>query len=203
MRKSFVLHIDSLCVLDDLSDEQKGQLFNAIYQYQLGNEVVLSPLVKIAFSQFKQQFIRDDEKYQNVCESRKIAGSKGGKQKVANASKCKQNVANVADSDNKSDSDSKNKSDSKSSGTRLEHLSLDDKKELRMYMIELCEKENIDTVEIEKFADYWKSQSGKNGVKKDWYATFRNWCRSDWVKKKTNTSASESYHGLNTGGWSL
>jgi len=111
MRKSFLLHIDSLCILDDLTDEQKGQLFNAIYQFQLGNKIELSSIIKIAFSQFKNQFMRDAEKYEKTCEARKLAGSKGGKQKVANATNSKQKVANVAESDN--DSKSKNKSDSK------------------------------------------------------------------------------------------
>ena len=76
--KSFLLQIDSLCILDDLTDEQSGQLFNAIYQYQLGNEIELPPLIRIAFSQFKNQFNRDEEKYQKTCEARKEAGSKGG-----------------------------------------------------------------------------------------------------------------------------
>lgn len=119
-RKSFLLHIDSLNVLNDLSDEQAGLLFRAIKAYQLGEEVELDSMVKIAFSPFKNQFARDDEKYQNTCKARAEAGSKGGKQKVANASKSqqilakgsksKQTLANVADSD--SDSDSKSVSDS-------------------------------------------------------------------------------------------
>ena len=109
-KKSFLLHIDSLDVLDDLSDEQAGMLFKAIKSYQLGDEFELNSIVKIAFSPFKNQFSRDDEKYQKTCERRAVAGSKGGKQKVANASNCKQKVANVADTKNKT----KNKSDSDS-----------------------------------------------------------------------------------------
>ena len=100
MRQSFILHIDSLCVLEDLTNEQRGELFNAIYCYQVGEEITLTPIVKIAFSQFKNQFIRDEEKYKKTVEARKQAGSMGGKQRVANQ----------ADSDSKN----KNKSDSKS-----------------------------------------------------------------------------------------
>lgn len=117
-RKSFLLHIDSLDILEDLTIEESGQLFNAIRLYQLGEEVPLKGVVKIAFSPFRNQFIRDIEKYELTCKRRAEAGSKGGKQKVANvanASKCKQEVANVADSDskNKNKSDSKSESDSK------------------------------------------------------------------------------------------
>ena len=65
-RKSFLIHIDSLDILDDLTDEQAGQLFKAIRSHQTGETLELSPLVKIAFSPFKNQFNRDDEKYEKL-----------------------------------------------------------------------------------------------------------------------------------------
>jgi hypothetical protein len=110
-KKSFLLHIDSLDILDDLTNGQAGVLFKAIKAYQHEEDFPLDSVVKIAFSPFKNQFSRDDEKYIKTCERRAIAGSKGGKQKVANASKCKQEVANVADSKNKNKNKTKNKSD--------------------------------------------------------------------------------------------
>jgi len=113
-KKSFLLHIDSLDILDDLTNGQAGVLFKAIKAYQHDDDYPLDSIVKIAFSPFKNQFARDDEKYIKTCERRAIAGSKGGKQKVANASKCKQEVANVADSKNKNKNKTKNKNDNKS-----------------------------------------------------------------------------------------
>lgn len=125
-RKSFVLHKDSLDVLDELTDEQAGKLFRAIKAYQRGEELELDHITKIVFSSFKNQFERDEAKYQKTCEARAKAGKKGGekkaeaeKERLANASKCqqelpsdsksKQDLANLADSDSKSDSDSNNK----------------------------------------------------------------------------------------------
>lgn len=118
MRKSFVIHIDSLDILDDLSDAQAGQLFRAIKAFQKGEELSLDPMVKIAFSPLKNQFIRDNEKYEKTCKRRAEAGSKGGLAKVANASNSKQKVsiasnskqelANLADNDNKNDNKTKN-----------------------------------------------------------------------------------------------
>jgi hypothetical protein len=32
--------------------------------------------------------------------------------------------------------------------------------------------------EFDKFRDYWNSQPGQKGVKTDWQATWRNWCRN-------------------------
>lgn len=117
-KKSFLVHIDSLSVLDDLTDEQAGQLLKAISAYQKGEEINLNPIVKIAFSPFKNQFMRDNEKYEKTCEIRAKAGALGGKAKaekekqdLANASKSQQNLANVAENKNKNKSKTNNKSE--------------------------------------------------------------------------------------------
>jgi len=110
-KKSFLLHIDSLDILEDLTNGQAGVLFKAIKAYQKDEPFALDSVVKIAFSPFKNQFKRDDERYKTTCERRALAGSKGGKQKVANASKSKQELANVADNKNKNKTKNKNKSD--------------------------------------------------------------------------------------------
>jgi hypothetical protein len=113
-RRSFLLHIDSLDVLDELSNEQAGILLKAMRDYHNGEEMQLDALTKIVFSPFKNQFNRDSLKYQTTCERRANAGSMGGKQKVANASKPKQKVSQLADNDNVSKNDNVNDSDNKS-----------------------------------------------------------------------------------------
>lgn len=117
-KKSFVIYCDIRDQLELLTDEQVGVLFRSVVKYASNEEELSSNdgMVKLLFSVIKKQIDRDTEKYKTVCERRREAGSKGGKQKVANAkqnlanvanaSKCEQNLANVADSDNDSDSDS-------------------------------------------------------------------------------------------------
>ncbi len=115
-KKSFILHHDSLSVLDELTDEEAGKLFKAIKAHHLNEEIELDSIIRIVFSPFKNQFIRDLEKYTNTCAARAVAGSSGGKKKAANvakASKSKQKVANVADSVSDNDSESVNESDNK------------------------------------------------------------------------------------------
>lgn len=114
-RKSFIIYKDSLSVLKKLKDEQAGKLFKAIAEYQEEETLPKDDLISIIFEPFLNQFIRDDENYLNTCEARRNAGAKGGKQKLANASKRKQKLANLADSENDSDSDSdsENENDSK------------------------------------------------------------------------------------------
>lgn len=123
-RKSFLIHKDSLDILDKLSDEQAGRLFKAIKFYQKNNKIPkLDFTLDLVFTPFLNQFLRDEENYKKTCEARKIAGSLGGKQKVANASNCKQKVANVADNKNKNKKDNENESDSDSKNDNKKDIS--------------------------------------------------------------------------------
>jgi hypothetical protein len=80
-RKSFILYLDSLEVLDDLDDSQVAELFRAIVAYQKGDEITLSKIVKIAFLPIKQYLERDGDKYSRFVESRRENGKKGGRPK--------------------------------------------------------------------------------------------------------------------------
>ena len=120
-KKSFLIHKDSLHVLDELTDIEAGKLFKAIACYQYGEEIELDTLTKITFAPFKSQFNRDNEKYLKTCESRAASGSKGGlakaskaKQELAKPSKTKQNLANLAESDNDNERDSESDKDNES-----------------------------------------------------------------------------------------
>lgn len=81
MKTGFILHLDSLAVLDELTNEQAGILFKAIRDYNLGKEPELDFAMKMAFLPFKNQFVRDFEKYENTCERNKANGAKGGRPK--------------------------------------------------------------------------------------------------------------------------
>ena len=85
-RQGFVLYHDIRKPLELLDDAQRGKLFLAILDY---SEHGLLPdfddaVIDMAFA-FIQNFIdRDADAYKDKCEKRAIAGSKGGKQRVAN-----------------------------------------------------------------------------------------------------------------------
>jgi len=78
-KKSFLLYIDSLDILDHLSDEQSGKLFKAIKAYSQGEEPQLNAILTIAFIPIKNQIDRDIEKYTRICERNKVNGIKGGR----------------------------------------------------------------------------------------------------------------------------
>ena len=183
-KKSFLIHIDSLDILDDLTDSQCGELFKAIKSYQHDEEIELSSIAKIAFSPFKNQFKRDDEKYKKTCERRALAGSKGGKQKVANASKCKQKVANLADNKNKNKT--KNKNDSDKDIKRSSRFTPPSLEEVKTY----CQ-ERLNFVDPQNFIDHYTTNGwmrGKTKVK-CWKACVRTWEKNS----KSNQQGAKQY----------
>lgn len=48
--------------------------------------------------------------------------------------------------------------------------------------------------EAAKFRDYWTAKAGKDGVKLDWRATWRNWCRN--AAERTYRSAKSGRHDI-------
>lgn len=93
-KRSFLLHIDSLCVLDELTDAQAGKLFKTIKAYHLrdaerceqdgetGFDGLMDDfLMRVLFAPFKAQFDRDSERYIGTVEKNKANGLKGGRPK--------------------------------------------------------------------------------------------------------------------------
>jgi transposase len=108
MKTGFILHLDSLSVLDELTNEQAGILFKAIRDYNLGKEPELDFAMRMAFIPFKNQFERDLEKYNNTCERNRNNGSKGGRPKKANET---QETQVVFEKPKKADNKNDNKND--------------------------------------------------------------------------------------------
>lgn len=101
-KKGVVMYYDILEQLEDFTDEQFGKITRGIINYDKTGEIPEfdDSSLKVAFKILKPTLDRNKQEYEAICEKRREAGSLGGKQKVANASKCYQNVANLADNDN-------------------------------------------------------------------------------------------------------
>lgn len=84
-KNSFIVHLDSLEVLDELGDTDKekyinaGKLLFAWRDYHIGKELNLDTVTRIAFVPFKNQFERDGEKYDKIVERNRRNGQKGGR----------------------------------------------------------------------------------------------------------------------------
>lgn len=82
MRNAFLLYIDRLEVLDDMTDADAGKLFRAIRDYvKDGSTPERGTIVSIAFLALKPALDSDSEKYHLMCIKRSEAGKKGGRPK--------------------------------------------------------------------------------------------------------------------------
>jgi len=151
-RKSFILYSDLKEKLGILNKEQKGELFQAILEYQCGIEeqdLDLSDLSRLAFSFIKSDLDTNNEKYEKVVAARQEAGSIGGtnasnaRKKIANGSKAKQTVANSSKAKNLVANSSVNEN---GNGNENEVNKLTDK--------EKPKKEIIDFEDL--FNEFWK-----------------------------------------------
>jgi hypothetical protein len=76
-RKSFILHQDSLEILNELTDDQAGKLFKAIFSYQkTGSFGNVDQFIKIILTPFISQFKRDNESHENSIIQGKLGNLK-------------------------------------------------------------------------------------------------------------------------------
>ena len=206
-RKSFIIHFDSLNVLDDLNNEQAGILFKAIKSYHLNDDIELDALIRVAFSPFKNQFTRDAEKYEKLCEknrliaesrySTKSTTGKNGSQSLPQATKSTDNDSK-SDNDNDSDSDSEvNKDKVIKKTSRFTPPSLEDVKRY-------C-NERMNHVNAEDFIDHYTTANwfrGKTKIK-NWKACVRTWEKNAKPKSQTIKQYSDvTEQNINTiGDW--
>lgn len=165
-RKSFLLHIDSLDILDDLTDEQAGQLFKAIKSHQKGEAYELPSIVKIAFSPFKNQFARDDEKYEKLCEKNRLIAEKRYSTKSTTGKSGNEPEPTVTKSTD-NDSDNKNK-------RSISRFTPPTQEEVFLFM---QEKGYPYQNEAMKFVNFYGSKGwmvGKNKMK-NWKLAVNNW----------------------------
>ena len=128
MKNAFLLYKNHAEIFSKLSDEQAGKLIKAIFEYErTGITPELEPLLDMAFTPIKQTIDIDAEKYAEKVEKRRQAGSKGGKQRVANqanATFAKQTQANQANNNIIINNDIKDNNDINNDNERSINTSL-------------------------------------------------------------------------------
>ena len=108
-KRKIVVYADWKASFDALTNEEAGQLIKHFFAYVNDeNPTSENRIVNLMFEPIKATLKRDLKKWEQTRIVRVEAGSKGGKQKVANAKSGKQNIANVAVSDSVSVSVSDN-----------------------------------------------------------------------------------------------
>ena len=84
-RPSFLIYKSFYKPIKNLSNEDKGKLFTAIFEHQTqdfdGSEQVIEPQIEMAFEFFKNQFELDNKKWEKRVEANRANGKKGGRPK--------------------------------------------------------------------------------------------------------------------------
>ena len=129
-RKSFIIYKDALEILDELDFETSGKLFHAIKNYQKNGTEPEDREMRLLFFNFKQQFIRDEQKYKEASQRNKLNGEKGGRPNKAKETEITQSVFHKPkkadnDNDNGSVNDNVNVNDSVSGINKQKTPTLD------------------------------------------------------------------------------
>ena len=79
-KKAFLIYNDSFDIVSELSDEQAGKLFKALFEYSInGTELSTEDsLLKVSFKMMKGSLRRDSEKYVKTLNSRNKKAKIGG-----------------------------------------------------------------------------------------------------------------------------
>ena len=87
-KKSFLLYTEQQEVINELSNDDAGKLLKAIYNYA-SDQIIpdFDGILKFVFIPIRQQIDRNNKKYEETKEKRRMAGSKGGKQRALNLAK--------------------------------------------------------------------------------------------------------------------
>lgn len=110
-QKGFIVYKDLHAVVDELTDEQAGQLFKGMIAYSAdGTEPKFDGVLKFVFIPIRQQMDRDSDKYDEKCEKNRENARKRW-ERNANGSERMRSDANYANTNTDTDTDTKTETD--------------------------------------------------------------------------------------------
>ena len=178
-KEAFILYKSFYEPISQLTDEQFGRLFRAIFRWQISGFEDVEPDIRIAFSFFVNQFRIDESKYQERCEK-----NRENIMKRWNTSEYKriQSYSNNTDNDNDNDNDNENDSieNAKASPSAPTHKRKRFVKPSLSEIEEYCMSRS-NGIDATKFFDFYESKGWKVGNQpmKDWRACVRTWERKE------------------------
>lgn len=87
-QKGFLLYLDNYDLIEDMSNEEKGEWINAVFRYKRYGEIPgfqKGTLLSTTFKVAKSQLDRDSEAWEEVRHLRAESGRKGGLAKASTA----------------------------------------------------------------------------------------------------------------------
>lgn len=175
--KTANIYTEWLPLIESLQDDVAGKVFKCILKYQNGEDIESQNPIWLFIKSKLDEF---NDKYADIAERRRNAGSKGGiakaskcQQKLANDSKSKQNLASVAIKENKikqnkikkyGELGNVNLTEEEYEGLKANHSNLDN------------------AIEV---LDTWLGTSGSKNKGKNHYAYFKS---NSWVWERAGAN---------------
>ena len=192
MRKGFLLLNNQIEIIEDLSDEQAGQLLKAFYDYNNGNEVKLKGLMNSIFKQFKVIFDENEQRYQEKCEKNKknIEEYWKKKKEEENTNEYERKRMNTNININKNINTNINTNESKLNNNNI-NINKSERDQsftptasptLAEIYNYACTLDINDKDYCEKFYNHYESIGWVNGTGreiKNWKSIFNNWLKKD------------------------
>lgn len=195
-RKSFIIHFDSLNVLDDLTNDQAGLLFKAIKAYHLSDELQLDTITNIAMSPFRNQFDRDAEKYEKLCEKNRLIAESRYNTKSTTG---KSGNHSLPERTKSTDNDSKSKSDSDNKSKEIKNITSRFTPPTDIETVAYFESKGSTNVEAQKFWLFYDSKDwkvGKNKMQK-WKSSASGWI----TRNKTEANRTDILAASSASNW--
>ena len=105
-KNSFVIYHNYRETLEDLTDEQVGKLFRAIFDYEIDKkEPNFNGELKIAFRFIKKDLDLNNDKYESICERNRKNGQNGGAPKGNQNARKQPKQPKQPDNDNEYDNE--------------------------------------------------------------------------------------------------
>lgn len=193
---AFLLQKDQKIIVDELTNEEAGIIFKAIYEYEeTKKEPKLQKTLRIVFKQFKVKLDLYDNAYDEKClKNKENALKRWNKNKDTNA--CDRIRMDTKIKENKKNKNKINKNkrerNIKEREKQVFHLSPPTLDEILSYSKQL----GIDDFDYcEKFFNYYEAIGWVNGTGqqiKKWKLVFQNWIKKDKNKIQEKETVDEA-----------
>lgn len=211
MSATFILYCDWEDIIEELTDEEVGQLFKAIFAYVNREDVVHfdgRSGVGVAFKTIRKQIDVNRKKYEQVVEKRRNAAKKrwekqnSDAQSDANASFA---MHNVNDNVNENDNDNVNVNDNENGNERNDNVNVNVNVNVSpsapdFSAVELSDEQLSSLVSFSSrpLVDFYIAKAKDWQIKhkrkyKDAYKTIKGWIESDKSKNPVAADKDTSY----------
>lgn len=186
----FILERDQKAIIDELTNEEAGIIFKAIYDYETTKqEPTLDKSLRIVFKQFKVKLDFYDEKYDTKCKTnKKNIQDYWNKMKETNEyERIQSNTMATNKSKEKKIKENKSKENKNKCVCNNTH-DCDEVAPTLESIISFGETLDIDEEYCKRFFNNYESTGWKigNNKIKNWKAKFQQWIDNDGIGKKNN-----------------